>query len=50
MLQPLQQEFGSGAIVEVGGLHAVLQQIALCINEQMTLAVDTGVKLPRPAD
>src|SRR3712207_7582854 len=24
--------------VEVGGLHAVLQQIALCINQKMTLA------------
>ncbi len=38
MLQPLQQEFGSGAIVDVGWMHAVLQQIALRINQQMALA------------
>ena len=38
MLQPLQQDLGSGAIVDVGGMHAVLQQIALRINEQMALA------------
>jgi hypothetical protein len=38
MLQALQQEFGSGAIVDVGWMHAVLQQIALCINEKMALA------------
>ena len=38
MLQTFQQEFGSGAIIDVGGLHAVLQQIALRINEKMALA------------
>src|SRR5918993_4629939 len=38
MLQTLQQEFGSGAIVDVGGMHAVLQQVALRINEKMALA------------
>jgi hypothetical protein len=38
MLQTLQQEFGSSAITDVGGLHAVLQQIALRINEKMALA------------
>jgi site-specific DNA recombinase len=38
MLQTLQQEFGSSAIMEVGGLPAVLQQIALRINEKMALA------------
>jgi hypothetical protein len=38
MLQTLQQEFGSGAIVDVGGMHAVLQQIALRVDEKMTLA------------
>ncbi len=38
MLQTLQQEFGLGAIVEVRWLHVSLQQIALRINEQMTLA------------
>jgi hypothetical protein len=35
---PLQQEFGSGAIVDIGEMHAVLQQIALRINEQVMLA------------
>ena len=38
MLQPLQQEFGSGAIINVSRVHLVFQQIALCINEKMTLA------------
>jgi hypothetical protein len=38
MLQPLQQDLGSGAIVDVGWMHAVLQQIALRINEKMALA------------
>src|SRR4051812_30869452 len=38
MLQPLQQEFGAGTIMEVGGLHLVLQPIALRINEKMALA------------
>ena len=38
MLQPLQQEFGACAIMDVGGLYAVLQQIALRINEKMALA------------
>ena len=38
MLQTLQQEFGPCAIVEVRWLHLVLQEIALRINEQMTLA------------
>src|SRR5215218_7590017 len=38
MLQTLQQELGSGAIVDVGWMHAVLQQIALRINEKMALA------------
>ena len=38
MLQPLQQEFGACAIMDVGGMHAVLQQIALRINEKMALA------------
>ena len=38
MLQTPQQEFRPCAIVEVRWLHLVLQEIALRINEQMTLA------------
>src|SRR3954454_3916731 len=38
MLQPLQQEFGAGAIMDVRRMHLVLQPIALRINEQMALA------------
>ena len=38
MLQTLQQNLGSGAVMDVGRMHAVLQQIALRINEKMALA------------
>jgi hypothetical protein len=38
MLQTRQQDLGSGAVVDVGGMHAVLQQISLRINEKMALA------------
>jgi hypothetical protein len=38
MLQTLQQEFGPGTIMNVGGMHAVLQKIALRINQKMALA------------
>jgi hypothetical protein len=33
MLQTLQQDLDSGTVVDVGWMHAVLQQIALRINE-----------------
>ena len=35
---PSNKSLGSGAIMDVGWLHAVLQQIALRINEKMALA------------
>src|SRR5918998_1401040 len=38
MLQTLQQELGPCTIMDVGGLHLVLQQSALRVDEQMALA------------
>src|SRR5688572_26396602 len=38
MLQTLQQEFGPCAIMNVSRMHPVLQQRALCVDEQMALA------------
>jgi hypothetical protein len=38
VLQTLQQEVGSCAIMDVGGMHPVLRQRALGVDEQMTLA------------
>jgi hypothetical protein len=38
MLQTLQQEFGTCAIMDVDGLHLVHQQRALGVDEQMTLS------------
>jgi hypothetical protein len=38
MLQTLQQKFGACTIMDVGWVYAVLQQIALPINEKIALA------------
>jgi hypothetical protein len=38
MLQTLQQELGPCTIMDVSRMHSALQQRALCVGKQMTLA------------
>jgi hypothetical protein len=46
MRQVREQDFGSGAVMDVGWKHAVLQEISLRINEKMALATLSPPTVP----